>query len=107
MSKQFTVKPGGKVRGEIIVPGDKSISHRSLMLGAIADGVTTVSGFLQGEDTLATLAVFRQMGVEIEQEGTNVVIHGVGLHGLKQPKEKLYLANSRTSVRLMSGLLSG
>lgn len=107
MSTQFKIQPGGQVKGEIIVPGDKSISHRSLMLGAIADGVTKVSGFLQGEDTLATLAAFRQMGVEIEQEGTNVVINGVGLHGLKPPEEKLYLGNSGTSVRLMSGLLSG
>lgn len=107
MSKQFKIQPGGQIKGEIIVPGDKSISHRSLMLGAIADGVTKVSGFLQGEDTLATLAAFRQMGVEIEQKGTNVVINGVGLNGLKQPKEQLYLGNSGTSVRLMSGLLSG
>jgi len=88
------------------VPGDKSISHRSIMLGSIAEGVTRVSGFLEGEDSLATLNAFRDMGVQIERNGSNVVIHGVGMRGLKEPKNPLNLGNSGTSIRLMSGLLS-
>ena len=88
------------------MPGDKSISHRSIMLGSIAEGVTRVSGFLEGEDSLATLNAFRDMGVQIERHGSNVVIHGVGMRGLKEPKNPLNLGNSGTSIRLMSGLLS-
>ena len=88
------------------MPGDKSISHRSIMLGSIAEGVTRVSGFLEGEDSLATLNAFRDMGVQIERNGSNVVIHGVGMRGLKEPKNPLNLGNSGTSIRLMSGLLS-
>jgi len=88
------------------VPGDKSISHRSIMLGSIANGVTNISGFLEGEDSLATLKAFQQMGVQIERAGSNIAIHGVGKHGLKSPSEPLDLGNSGTSIRLMSGLLS-
>ncbi len=88
------------------MPGDKSISHRSIMLGSIANGVTNVSGFLEGEDSLATLKAFQQMGVQIERAGSNIAIHGVGKHGLKSPSEPLDLGNSGTSIRLMSGLLS-
>ena len=104
----FTVRPGGSLRGEIRVPGDKSISHRSIMLGSIAEGITRVTGFLDAEDALATLKAFRAMGVEIEgpDEG-NVTIHGVGLNGLKAPEAPLYLGNSGTSMRLLSGLLAG
>ena len=104
----FKVQPGGSLRGEIRVPGDKSISHRSIMLGSIAEGVTHVTGFLDAEDALATLKAFQAMGVEIEgpDEG-NVTIYGVGLNGLKEPKESLYLGNSGTSMRLLSGLLAG
>jgi len=104
----FTVRPGGSLRGEIRVPGDKSISHRSIMLGSIAEGITRVTGFLEAEDALATLKAFRAMGVEIEgpDEG-NVTIHGVGLNGLKAPESPLYLGNSGTSMRLLSGLLAG
>ena len=104
----FTVRPGGSLRGEIRVPGDKSISHRSIMLGSIAEGITRVTGFLEAEDALATLKAFRAMGVEIEgpDEG-NVTIHGVGLNGLKAPETPLYLGNSGTSMRLLSGLLAG
>ena len=104
----FTVRPGGSLRGEIRVPGDKSISHRSIMLGSIAEGITRVTGFLEAEDALATLKAFRAMGVEIEgpDEG-NVTIHGVGLNGLKAPETLLYLGNSGTSMRLLSGLLAG
>ena len=104
----FNVQPGGSLRGEIRVPGDKSMSHRSIMLGSLAEGVTHVTGFLNAEDALATLQAFRAMGVEIEgPENGKVTIHGVGKHGLKEPKEALYLGNSGTSMRLLSGLLAG
>ncbi len=104
----YIVQPGGALRGEIRVPGDKSISHRSIMLGAIADGVTQVSGFLEGNDALATLAAFRAMGVDIEgPENGKVTIHGVGMQGLRQPESALDLGNSGTSIRLLSGLLAG
>jgi 3-phosphoshikimate 1-carboxyvinyltransferase len=105
---QFIVSPGGRLLGQVRVAGDKSISHRSIMLGALADGVSEVIGFLEGEDCLATLNAFRAMGVAIEgpDEG-RVVIHGVGLHGLKAPAGPLYMGNSGTSMRLMSGLLAG
>ena len=88
------------------MPGDKSISHRSIMLGSIANGVTNVSGFLEGEDSLATLKAFQQMGVQIERTVSNIAIRGVGKHGLKSPSEPLDLGNSGTSIRLMLGLLS-
>ena len=94
------------LKGSIKVPGDKSISHRSIMLGSIATGITNVSGFLQGEDSLATLNSFKEMGVQIEREGSNVIINGVGMHGLREPSNPLNLGNSGTSIRLMSGLLS-
>ena len=94
------------LKGSIKVPGDKSISHRSIMLGSIADGITRVSGFLEGEDSLATLSAFRDMGVKIERNGSNVTINGVGKYGLKEPVNSLNLGNSGTSIRLMSGLLS-
>jgi len=102
------VQPGGALTGRVRVPGDKSISHRAIMLGALAEGVTTVTGFLEGEDCLATIAAFRAMGVEIEgpQEG-RVRIHGVGVHGLMPPRAPLDLGNSGTSMRLLCGLLAG
>ena len=104
----FHVKPGGRLSGGIRVPGDKSISHRSIMLGSLAEGVTRVSGFLEGEDSLATLRAFRQMGVKIEGPDAGlVVIHGVGVHGLIAPDAPLNLGNSGTSMRLLSGLLAG
>ncbi len=103
---RFQVNPGGVITGRITVPGDKSISHRALMLGAIAEGETTITGFLQGEDTLATANVFRQMGVEIENHGDVVKVKGVGLHGLSAYDKALDFGNSGTSVRLMTGLLS-
>ena len=106
--KHYIVQPGGKLQGELRVPGDKSISHRSIMLGSLAEGVTEVSGFLEGDDALATLAAFRAMGVQIEgpTEG-RVIIHGVGMHGLKAADKDVYLGNSGTSIRLLSGLLAG
>ncbi|MFJ7883308.1 bifunctional prephenate dehydrogenase/3-phosphoshikimate 1-carboxyvinyltransferase [Pseudomonas sp. NPDC096917] len=103
----FLAEPGGTVTGQIRVPGDKSISHRSIMLGSLAEGTTEVEGFLEGEDALATLQAFRDMGVVIEgpHQG-RVTIHGVGLHGLKSPPGPIYLGNSGTSMRLLSGLLA-
>ncbi len=104
----FTVQPGGYLRGEARVPGDKSISHRSIMLGSLAEGITHVSGFLEGDDALATLRSFQAMGVKIEGPvNGEVTIHGVGLDGLQAPKEPLYLGNSGTSMRLLCGLLAG
>ncbi|HLA75317.1 MAG TPA: 3-phosphoshikimate 1-carboxyvinyltransferase [Gammaproteobacteria bacterium] len=107
-SVTYTVIPGGSLHGRLRVPGDKSISHRCIMLGSLAEGVTKVQGFLEGEDSLATLQAFRAMGVQIEgpRQG-RVTIHGVGLHGLTAPREPLYLGNSGTSMRLLSGLLAG
>lgn len=105
----YIVQPGGQLSGSFRVPGDKSISHRSIMFGSIADGTTHVSGFLQGEDSLNTLRAFRAMGVEIDgptAEG-EVTIQGVGIDGLKAPAAPIDLGNSGTSIRLMSGLLAG
>jgi 3-phosphoshikimate 1-carboxyvinyltransferase len=104
----FQVAPGGALTGTARVPGDKSISHRAIMLGALAEGRTEVGGFLEGEDTLATLAAFRAMGVPIDKPGYGrVILHGVGLRGLRAPSAPLDLGNSGTSMRLLSGLLSG
>ncbi len=104
----FHVHPGGRLHGRLRVPGDKSISHRSIMLGSLAEGVTEVGGFLEGEDALATLKAFRALGVTIEGPGDGRVrIEGVGLHGLKAPAGPLDLGNSGTSMRLLAGLLAG
>lgn len=103
----FKVSPGGKLVGSIRVPGDKSISHRSIMLGSLAEGTTKVSGFLEGEDNLATLNAFRAMGVNIQGPDKGcVTIEGVGMHGLQAPKATLDVGNSGTSIRLLSGLLA-
>jgi 3-phosphoshikimate 1-carboxyvinyltransferase len=103
----YVAAPGGKLSGEFRVPGDKSISHRSIMLGSLAEGTTEVTGFLEGEDSLATLQSFRDMGVVIEgPHRGRVTVHGVGLHGLKRPPNALYLGNSGTSMRLLSGLMA-
>jgi len=105
---RFHVQPGGCLQGTLRVPGDKSISHRSIMLGSLAEGVTEVTGFLEGEDALATLNAFRAMGVEIEgPDNGRVRIHGVGMRGLKAPEGPLDVGNSGTSMRLLSGLLAG
>ena len=104
----FLVAPGGHLHGTVRVPGDKSISHRSIMLGAIAEGTTHITGFLEGEDSLATLNAFRQMGVHIEgPHHGRVTVQGVGLHGLQAPSAPLNLGNSGTSMRLLAGLLVG
>lgn len=95
------------LQGEITVPGDKSISHRSVMFGSIAKGNTTVSGFLLGEDCLSTIDCFKKLGVKIEVDGTNVSIESPGMDGWTEPKEVLYTGNSGTTTRLMLGILAG
>jgi len=104
----YIAQSGGHLSGQIRVPGDKSISHRSIMLGSLSVGRMTISGFLQGEDSLATLRAFRSMGVQIDgpDEQGKVVIEGVGMHGLKAPDRPLDLGNSGTSMRLLTGLLA-
>ena len=104
----YIATPGKALSGSFRVPGDKSISHRSIMLGSLAEGTTEVTGFLEGEDSLATLQAFRDMGVVIEgPHRGRVTIHGVGLHGLNVPPSSLYLGNSGTSMRLLAGLMAG
>ena len=103
----FTCSPGEKVSGTIRVPGDKSISHRSIILSSIATGVSHISGFLQGEDSLNTIRAFQQMGVEIEREQDRVCVKGAGLHGLTASATDLEMGNSGTAMRLMLGLLAG
>ena len=105
--KSYRVEPARAVKGEISVPGDKSVSHRSIMLGSIAKGVTTVSGFLRGEDNMATLNAFRAMGVRIEDDGVTLRIHGNGIHGLSEAEDVIDCGNSGTSIRLLTGLLAG
>ncbi|MCB6366984.1 3-phosphoshikimate 1-carboxyvinyltransferase [Intestinibacillus massiliensis] len=95
------------LRGEITVPGDKSISHRAVMFGALAKGTTHITGFLMGEDCLSTIDCFRKMGVQIEVTEREVIVHGVGLHGLKAPTADLYTGNSGTTTRLLCGILAG
>ncbi|MFO8002949.1 3-phosphoshikimate 1-carboxyvinyltransferase [Thioalkalivibrio sp.] len=108
MTTTFTVEAGGSLLGSLRVPGDKSISHRSIMLGALAEGRTTITGFLDGEDCLATLAAFQDMGVPIERpESNTVIVDGVGLTGLKPPSGPLDMGNSGTAMRLMCGVLAG
>ena len=103
----YLAQPGGRLSGRVRVPGDKSISHRSIMLGSLAEGTTEVEGFLEGEDALATIQAFRDMGVVIEgPHHGRVTVHGVGLHGLKPAPGPIYLGNSGTSMRLLSGLLA-
>ena len=95
------------LKGRIRVPGDKSISHRSIIFGSLAKGVTTVRDILRGEDVLSTMQVFRDLGVQIEDDGNLVKIHGIGFEGLQAPKNKLDMGNSGTSIRLISGVLAG
>ena len=102
---QFICRPGGKVNGSIRVPGDKSISHRAIILSSIAEGTSHVSGFLQGEDSLNTIKAFQQMGVSIERDQDQVRVCGVGLHGLDKPGSDLDMGNSGTAMSLLTGLL--
>jgi 3-phosphoshikimate 1-carboxyvinyltransferase len=104
---RYALMPGGRLAGTVRVPGDKSISHRAVMLASLAEGVSEISGFLAGEDCLCTMRAFQQMGVRIERlDETRLRVHGVGLHGLQAPAAPLDLGNSGTSMRLMAGLLA-
>ena len=103
----FRVKKGKGVRGEITIPGDKSISHRSIMCASLAEGKSKIYGFLEGEDCLATKLAFQDMGIIFEKNVDEIIVHGSGLYGLNEPKKEINLGNSGTSIRLMSGILSG
>ena len=102
----FRIEPSNSIIGKANIPGDKSISHRAIILAAIADGESRIKNFLQGEDTLATIRVFQKMGVNIKNDGDIIIVKGVGLHGLRAENPTLDFGNSGTSVRLLSGLLS-
>src|SRR6056300_997181 len=107
LKQTFKVAPKGTLQGSIRVPGDKSISHRSIIMGAIAEGTTHIEGFLEGEDSLATLKAFRAMGVEIsDPQNGSLHIQGVGMHGLRAPAQPLDMGNSGTAMRLLCGLLA-
>ncbi|MFV0362251.1 MAG: 3-phosphoshikimate 1-carboxyvinyltransferase [Suipraeoptans sp.] len=101
------IKQGKSIKGTVTIPGDKSISHRSIMLGAIARGTTTISHFLMGADCLATINCFKEMGVEISKKDRKIIVQGCGLRGLRQPSNVLDVGNSGTTTRLLSGLLVG
>jgi len=103
----FICDPGGSASGSIRVPGDKSMSHRSIILSSIAEGTSHISGFLQGEDSLNTMRSFQAMGVDITHIDGQIVVKGVGLYGLKQPDSSLDMGNSGTAMRLLLGLLAG
>lgn len=107
MTLNYSAQPVSKLTGSVRVPGDKSISHRAVMLGSIARGTTRVSGFLCGADALATMNAFRAMGVRIDQQSDHLTIHGVGREGLHPPLNEIDLGNSGTAMRLMMGLLAG
>ena len=101
------IKKLKNLKGTLSVPGDKSISHRAVMFGALAQGTTKISGFLEGADCLSTIRCFRQMGISIEHNGSDVLVHGKGLHGLSAPSDVLDMGNSGTTTRLISGILAG
>ena len=103
----MVIRKISKASGTIKVPGDKSISHRAVILGALAGGSTEITGFLQGADCLSTIDCFRNMGIDIDVNGENVTVHGNGLNGLKAPEQMLYTGNSGTTTRLLCGILSG
>ena len=103
----MTITKVKSLKGEISVPGDKSISHRGVMFGAISKGTTELTGFLDGADCRSTISCFKAMGIDINQNGDHVVIHGKGLHGLKAPSSMLDVGNSGTTTRLISGILAG
>ena len=102
-----TISPVKGLKGEVTIPGDKSISHRSIMLGSIALGTTEITHFLEGADCLSTIDCFRKMGVGIERKPSSILVHGKGLRGLRAPNETLNVGNSGTTTRLISGILSG
>ena len=101
------IKKQTRLRGELTVPGDKSISHRAVMFGSLAQGPTRITHFLEGADCLSTISCFRKMGVDIERNASEILVHGKGLHGLSAPSEILDVGNSGTTTRLISGILAG
>lgn len=101
------LKHAKHLKGTISIPGDKSISHRAIMFGAISDGTTEITNFLQGADCLSTISCFRKMGISIENNQDRVIVHGKGLHGLCEPDSILDVGNSGTTTRLISGILAG
>jgi 3-phosphoshikimate 1-carboxyvinyltransferase len=104
----WITSPAAPLRGEMVVPGDKSISHRAIMLAALAEGTSRITGFLEGEDTRATARIFARMGVRIEMPSSGErIVHGVGLHGLHKPEGVLDCGNSGTAMRLLCGVLAG
>lgn len=103
----YTIKKISSANGTVTVPGDKSISHRAVMLGSLAEGATRITGFLRGADCLSTIDCFRKMGIEIDDNGDEIIVHGKGLNGLSKPQEMLYTGNSGTTTRLLCGILSG
>lgn len=107
LSMDMNIKKSAGLRGELVIPGDKSISHRAIMFGSLADGTTEITNFLQGADCLSTISCFQTMGVTIENGNDRVLIHGVGLHGLQTPEKMLDVGNSGTTTRLISGILAG
>ncbi|MFK3958731.1 3-phosphoshikimate 1-carboxyvinyltransferase [Guptibacillus hwajinpoensis] len=102
-----TIVQAQSLKGTVTIPGDKSISHRAIMFGSIAKGTTRITNFLPGADCLSTISCFKQMGVQIEQDGASVVVEGKGIDGLREPSELLDVGNSGTTFRLMMGLLAG
>lgn len=100
------VQRASQINGTVRVPGDKSISHRAVMFGALAEGTTSIEGFLPGADCLSTISCFRKMGIEIEQDKDRVTVHGQGWYGLQEPSQHLYVGNSGTTIRLMAGILA-
>ena len=101
------IKKQTNLRGMLMVPGDKSISHRAVMFGSLAKGTTRISHFLEGADCLSTIACFRKMGIDIERNASEILVHGKGLHGLSAPDGILDVGNSGTTTRLISGILAG
>lgn len=101
------IHPAHALKGEVHIPGDKSISHRSIMFGALAEGLTEVTHFLQGDDCRSTIACFQKSGIDIENKNGRILIHGKGLHGLQQPDSVLDTGNSGTTIRLISGIFAG
>ena len=101
------IKKQTNLKGTLTVPGDKSISHRAVMFGSLARGTTRISHFLEGADCLSTISCFRKMGIEIDRNKDEILVHGRGLHGLTAPTEILDVGNSGTTTRLISGILAG
>lgn len=101
-----TIQGVQRVEGEITVPGDKSISHRAVMFSALAEGTTSIEGFLPGADCLSTISCFRKLGITVKQDGDCVQVEGKGWYGLTEPADILDIGNSGTTIRLMMGILS-